>query len=148
MILLGIVVGIIVFLAISALLARIFSANGAEQGAITALITAEARGDERAAINLVYRCNTSSSCRERMAQNVAALRHPGSITIVQLSPSTSFSIATHVGIARVAWEAGSSLPRVQCLVVRRAGNALTGLRVELLHVSLRIASDSSCPPSF
>ena len=41
----GIVIGVLVFLLISALLARVFSADGAERSAITALVTAEARGD-------------------------------------------------------------------------------------------------------
>jgi hypothetical protein len=48
----------------------------------------------------------------------------------------------------VAWRAGSSLPVVQCVRVRRAGNALTGFQVELLKLSRRIASDSNCPSQY
>jgi hypothetical protein len=51
-------------------------------------------------------------------------------------------------VARVAWQAGGSLPIVQCLRVRRAGNAVSGLRVELLELSRRIASDADCPARF
>jgi hypothetical protein len=46
------------------------------------------------------------------------------------------------------WSVAGSLPIVQCVRVHRAGNVLSGLRVELLALSRRIASDSDCPASF
>jgi hypothetical protein len=48
----------------------------------------------------------------------------------------------------VAWDAGGSLPIVQCIRVRRTGNAISGLTVELLDVSRRIKSDTACPARF
>ena len=48
----------------------------------------------------------------------------------------------------MAWTAGSSLPIVQCVKVRRAGNPISGLRVELLVVSVRIHTDADCPAHF
>jgi hypothetical protein len=48
----------------------------------------------------------------------------------------------------VAWNAGGSLPIVQCVTVRRAGNALSGLHVQLLELSPRIQSDAGCPARF
>jgi hypothetical protein len=84
----------------------------------------------------------------RVNQNITQLRHPGTISILELNPSAGFSLGATTGIARVAWEAGSSLPRVQCIRVRRAGNAITGFRIELLDVSPKIESDSDCPTSF
>jgi hypothetical protein len=143
-----IVLGVIVFLAISAVLARVFSVDGAERSAITGLIQAEARGDENGMIERIDGCPQSAACRERVAQNVAALAHPGQVLILQLNPSAGFSLTSTEGIARVAWEVGSSLPRTQCVRVRRAGNALSGLRVELLEISLRIPTDSVCPDQF
>ena len=77
--------------------------------------------------------------------NAAALEHAGAVSIIQLQPSTSFSLGGTEGTARVAWEVGSSLPIVQCVKVRRAGNPISGLRVELLEVSRRIPSDAACP---
>jgi hypothetical protein len=53
-----------------------------------------------------------------------------------------------VGTARVAWRAGSSLPIVQCVRVRRAGDVFGGLTVQLLAISVRIKSDSSCPARY
>jgi hypothetical protein len=145
---LGIAVAVVVFLVISALLARVFSANGAEQSAITTLIQDEARGDAGALLGDIVGCRTDPVCRQRVAENAAALKHPGSISILTLQPSTSFSIAGTVGTARVAWNVGGSLPIVQCVRVRRTGNAISGLHVELVAVTPRIQSDGNCPSRF
>jgi hypothetical protein len=140
--------GILVFLLISALLARVFSANGAEQSAITGLVKAEAAGNEAGMLARIEGCALSASCRARVAQDAAALRRSGTVSILQLQPSTSFSLGSMVGTARVAWRAGSSLPIVQCVRVRRTGDVLSGLRVELLELSAQIHSDSSCPANY
>jgi hypothetical protein len=143
-----IVIGIVLFLAISAVLARVFSADDAERSAITSLIQAEARGDSNAMLANITGCAARVSCRARVTQNAAALTRSGSVSILQLNTSTSFSLTSSLGTARVAWQTPSSLPIVQCIRVRRAGNALTGLRVELLAISPRIESDSVCPTTF
>ena len=70
------------------------------------------------------------------------------LSIIQLQPSTSFSLGGTEGTARVAWNAGGSLPIVQCVKVRRAGNPISGLSVQLLVVSKRIASDAACPAHY
>jgi hypothetical protein len=144
----GIVVAIILFLVISALLARVFSANGAEQSAITSLVQAEAKGDVDAILGAIVGCRTDPSCRRTAAVDAAALKHTGAVSIIQLQPSTSFSLGGTEGTARVAWNAGGSLPIVQCVKVRRAGNPISGLQVELLEVSRRIASDAACPAHY
>ncbi len=148
MYILGIVVVILLFLVISALLARVFSANSAEQSAITSLVQSEAKGDVNAVLSEVFGCRSDPSCRRRAATNAAALKRPGAVSIIQLHPSTSFSIGGTEGTARVAWTAGSSLPIVQCVKVRRAGNPISGLRVELLVVSVRIPSGADCPAHY
>jgi hypothetical protein len=139
---------IIVFLVVSALLARIFSANSAEQSAITSLVKDEARGDTGAVIGDIAECRTSPACRTRAAENATALKHPGAVSIIQIQPSTSFSIAGTVGTARVAWNVAGSHPIVQCVRVHRTGNVISGLKVELLEVSRRINSQSACPARY
>jgi hypothetical protein len=146
--LLLIVVGVLLFLAISAVLARVLSIDGAERSAITSLVAAEAHGDAAQMSTQLYRCGDSSGCRRRVAADAAALRRPGTLSIIQIQSSAGFSLGGTVGTARVAWQAGGSLPIVQCVRVRRAGNALSGLRVELLEFSRRIPSDSACPARF
>ena len=53
-----------------------------------------------------------------------------------------------MGTNRVAWKSPSSLPIVQCVRVHRAGDALSGLRIELQSLSPRIKSDADCPAHF
>jgi hypothetical protein len=140
--------GVLVFLAVSALLARVWSAEGAERSAITALLKAQARGDAAAMIARIRDCGASAQCRARVNHNIAALTRPGSVSILQLEPSAGFSLAGTIGTARVAWKTPSSLPIVQCVRVKRAGDVLSGLRIELLTISPRIKTDGNCPKSF
>jgi hypothetical protein len=143
-----IVIGIVLFLVISTVLARVFSVDDAERAAITSLVQDEARGDSRAMISTITGCATSVSCRARVAQNAADLTRSGSLSILQLNTSVSFSLTGTVGTARVAWQTSTSLPIVQCIRVRRAGNALSGFHVEVLRISARIPSDSDCPAQY
>lgn len=143
-----IAVGVLLFLIVSALLTRALSIDGAERAAITALVQAEARGDVPAMLTRIQRCRQSSFCRARVAADASALTRPGHVLILELNPSAGFSLGSTLGTARVAWRAGTSLPIVQCVRVHRAGNALSGLHVELLEISPRIKSDRDCPPRF
>src|SRR5437763_11964338 len=140
--------GVVLFVAISVGLARVFGANSAEQSAITSLVKAEAAGDQQAMLALIDGCSASAGCRTRVAENAVDLKRPGAVTVIQLQPSTSFSLGGTVGTARVAWRADSSLPIVQCVRVRRAGDVFGGLTVQLLEISVRIKSDSSCPARY
>jgi hypothetical protein len=138
----------IVFLAVSALLARAFSVSGAEQAAITTLVQAEARGDAATVIADIQNCTRSVACRQRAEADASTLKRAGAVAILELNPSSSFSLTSTLGTARVAWKTPSSLPIVQCVRVRHAGNVLSGMHVELLTLSARIQSDSVCPNRF
>jgi hypothetical protein len=144
----AIAVGVLLFLVISGLLARAFSANSAEQDAITSLVKAEARGDVNEVLDDIVDCRTTLSCRQEAGTNAARLKHPGAVSFAQFTPSTSFSLAGEEGTARVAWIVGGSKPITQCVRVRRAGNVLSGLRVELLAVTPRLKTDADCPSKF
>jgi hypothetical protein len=147
--LLIVAVAILLFLAVSTLLARVWSADGAEASAITALIQAQARGDQIVMLDRIQGCAASASCRARVAYDAAALRQPGTVSILQVQPSTGFSLTGSVGTARVAWGITGSPPIVQCVRVRRAGDAIVGIRIELLAISARlIKSDADCPSRF
>ncbi|MGI8428386.1 MAG: hypothetical protein ACR2OB_03565 [Solirubrobacteraceae bacterium] len=140
--------GVIVFVAVSALLARAFSATGAESAAVTDLVRAQARGDANGVLDRIHGCRASSACQVRVAQDVAALRHSGAVSILQVTPSASFSLSATLGTARVAWTVAASLPIVQCVRVRRTGNVLSGVHIELLKLSAKIKSDADCPAQF
>ena len=147
-VLLLIALAVILFLAISAVLARVLSIDGAERSAIVALLQAQARGDAGTMVARIHGCAQQPACRERAAVNAAILTRSGKLVILELNPSAGFSLGPTVGTARVAWRAGASLPVLQCVRVRRAGNALSGLRVQLLEISRRIKSDTSCPARY
>lgn len=93
-------------------------------------------------------CRTSSACRARVNLDVGKLAHPGTVQILEYDQSAGFSLGSTVGTARVAWRAGASLPVVQCVKVRRAGNAISGLHIELLELSRRIKGGNDCPKRY
>lgn len=143
-----VVLGVLLFIVISALLARALSVGGAENAALTDLVTAEAHGDSAGVISLIAECRASSACRRHGAQLAASLRRPGAVSVVQITPSAGFSLGSTMGTARIVWLADSSLPRVQCVRVRHAGNVLRGFSIELLRVSDRIPTGADCPSRF
>ena len=143
-----IAVGLVVFLALSALLARAFSVGGAEQSAITAVLQDEARGDAAGIVSKIRDCSQSPACRGRAASVATALKGQGGVTVIKLDQSAGFSFGSTLGTARVAWRIGGGLPIVQCVRVRHAGNLLSGIRVELLEISRRIHSDADCPARY
>ena len=146
--LLLIALAVIAFLGISALLARAFNADGTERSAITALVQAEGAGSAAGMRAQLANCATRS-CRAHTAALAATLRRPGRVVILTLDTSASFSLTGTTGTARVAWDTtAAKLPIVQCVRVRRAGNVLTGITVNLLRLSARIKSDSECPRRF
>jgi hypothetical protein len=140
---------VVLFVVISVLVARAVGVGDAQTAAITDLVKAEARGDTSRVIALTENCRQNAGCRTRAAALTATLRRPGTVSILQVSPSANVAVAGSVGTARVAWTVGGSLPRVQCVRVRNAGSVLSGFTIELLRVSLRQRfSDASCPARF
>jgi hypothetical protein len=141
-----IAIAVVLFVVISAGLARILSANGAERTAIETVVRAEARGDAPAAERAIHGC--AASCRARVEHDIGVLRRAGDPRLLRLDPSTQFSLGGgSEGTARVAWNtAGSSrLPVVQCMRVRRDGNVVSGLEVRIVRVSRPIGREASCP---
>jgi hypothetical protein len=140
--------GVVLFLVVSALLARALSVGGAENSAITDLVRAEAGGDRAGVVAAITGCRTDPACQARAAAVTSALRRTGGVQIIEINGSTGFALHATVATARVAWLAGGSLPRVQCVRVRNTGNVLTGFSIQLLRVSGRIRSNADCPSHF
>jgi hypothetical protein len=139
---------IVFFLVISALLARGFSVSGARDSAITDLVTAEARGDPAGVIALISGCRTDPGCRARATGNAKAFKRAGKVSIIQITPTSGFSVTGSVRTERAAWLVGASLPRVQCVRVRESGNLLEGFTIHVLTVSARIKTNRDCPSHF
>ena len=140
-------IGIFVFLGLSFLLARGLTGASAERGKVLDLLEAQARGDARAVLAQLPACNAEPACAQVTDARTAELRRPGQVQILNFEPSTRLSLTRRVGSARVAWRAGTSLPVVQCVRVRREG-PLTGSGVTLLAVSNPIGLEAlQYPPS-
>jgi hypothetical protein len=135
---------LLAFLAISAGLARVLSANGGERSAIARLLDAQARGDAAAMMAQIDGCALQPACRTLADANAARLRSPGKVEIVRLDPSTNFSLGGATGTARVVWTAPSRTTVVQCVRVHRGGNVLSGLTIDLRRLSAPIDRESSC----
>jgi hypothetical protein len=136
--------GALAFVAISLGLARVLSANGAEQSAILALLKAQARGDADAMVTQLDGCAQRPACVATARATAAALRSPGKLELVRLDASTSFSLGGHDGVARVVWKTPSRTTVVQCVEVHRGGDVLGGLSIELRALSRPIGHQAAC----
>jgi hypothetical protein len=143
---LHIVIGFVVFvfLAISAMLARGLTATGTERSKVLDVLEAQARGDVDAVLAALPACRAHPACARVTRDRVAELRRSGDVQILSYDPSVRIALTRQTGTGRVAWRAGSALPVVQCVRVRRDG-PLTGADVELLSLSAPIGGEESCP---
>jgi len=140
-----VLVGLVLFLAISAALARVLNANGAEQSAIVSLLRAQARGDAAAMIARIDGCARRPACVADAHRTATRLRSPGPLTLVRLDASTSFSLGGHDGVARVVWKTPARTTVVQCVAVHRGGGVIGGLSIELRALSRPIGHEAACP---
>jgi hypothetical protein len=76
--------------------------------------------------------------------NAQRLRRAGEPKILSLKSPTAYSLTGATGATRLAWTVIGSRPVVQCVRVRRSGNALTGVKVELLSLSAPISNSGDC----
>jgi hypothetical protein len=134
---------VFVFAGLSVLLARGLSGSGTERAKVLDLLRAQARGDARAVLAELPACRALPACARSTTERVERSRVDGQIQILMYAPSTRLALTRQIGTARVAWRAGTHLPVVQCVRVRREG-PLSGAAVELLSISAPIARDGSC----
>ena len=135
---------VFVFLGISALLARGLTGAGTERSRVLDVLEAQARGDADAVLAHLPACRAQPACAQVTRDRVAELKRPGEVQILTYDPSVQIALTRRTGVGRVAWRAGTSLPVVQCVRVRRDG-PLTGGDVELLSISAPIGGEEHCP---
>jgi hypothetical protein len=138
--------GVIVFLALSALLARFLTSDNLEREEDVALIEAEAKGDAAGMIAKLSGCRENASCVALQHKNASnpRLRRTGEVKVLSLTSATANSPTGATGKTRLAWTVLGQLPVVQCIEVKRSGNALTGVDVELLNLSAPINNEADC----
>ena len=134
---------VFVFAGLSVLLARGLTGSGTERSKVLDVLRAQARGDANAVLAELPACRALPACAQTTAERVRRSRTDGHVEILMYSPSTRLALTRQIGTARVAWRAGTHLPVVQCVRVRREG-PLSGGGVELLSISAPIARDGSC----
>jgi Zn-dependent protease with chaperone function len=132
-----------VFLAISLALARYLSAENRERDAIYAVLVAQARGDARGMLARLDGCRGPCAATVRAAAR--RLKRPGVPKILIIQSPTAYALGSASGTTRVAWTiVNRQLPVVQCVRVRRTGNALFGRRVLLRSISPPLGGRASC----
>jgi hypothetical protein len=141
-----IAIGVLLFLAISAGLARFLTTDNLEREKDVALIKAEARGDAPSMIRQLHGCASNPACVATQRENAAnpRLRRAGAVKILSLASATANSPGGATGKTRVAWTVLGQTPVVQCVDVRRTGSALTGVDVKLLSLSRPIPNEADC----
>jgi hypothetical protein len=138
-------VAILVFAGISFLLARVLAADSRERSDVADLLRAQARGDAAAMLRELHGCADQPTCSTRVRSNAQRLRRPGAVKVVRLDPSTTFALSGHTGPARVVWNTSRvTRPVVQCVLVRRTGNVLSGPGVRLESMSGPRPGTSNC----
>jgi hypothetical protein len=136
--------GVVLFLAISALLARFFSSENIERDNVLAVLRAEVVGNERGMLDKLAGCAAKPRCAAVVKADAASLHRTGPVKLLSLTSSTNHSLTGSTGVTRVAWTVIGHLPTVQCVTVKRSGNFLTGISVSLLSIGAPISNEADC----
>jgi len=137
-----IAVAVLAFLAVSALLARWLTTDNAERAQVVRLLTAQARGDAPAMLRELDGCD--GACAAQARANARRLRRGGPVQIVSYESATSHALSSKSGPTRVVWKTPQTLTVVQCVEVRRSGNALRGLDVALAGIGPSRPRTAAC----
>jgi hypothetical protein len=139
-------VAVVLFLAISGLLARFFSVENVERDDDLALVQAEARGSVAGMLDRLSGCRASPSCVAGVKADASdpRVRRAGAVKILQLESKTANSLFGATGKTRLAWTVIGKPPVVQCVDVRRTGNFFEGIDVKLIGLSAPIGNEGLC----
>jgi len=135
-----------VVLVVGVLLARFLTVENAERADDLALVQAEARGDLAGMLDRLSGCRASRSClaAARADASDPRVRRTGAVKILQLESPTAYSLSGATGSTRLAWTVIGTLPVVQCVDVRRTGDFLSGIHVQLTGIGAPIAGEGRC----
>jgi hypothetical protein len=141
-----IVLGVLVFAALSVVVARYLTTEGRERSAVKTLLEAQARGDAGAMLDaMAPSCRADARCRAIVAADAAKLARGGDPKIISYTSKTAYALGDATGVTRVAWTViDKGLPVVQCVTVHRGGSAVAGRTVTLLRISAPIGNEASC----
>jgi hypothetical protein len=136
--------GVVVFLAISVVLARWLSVENAERDKVVDLLAAQAKGDAASMLRQIDGCSADPACVRTVRANATRLKDPGQVDIVAYESATSHALGAETGPTRVVWKTPSRLTTVQCVEIRRTGNVLSGPSVTVIGLSQPIDREAPC----
>ena len=140
-----IAVGVLVFLALSLLLARYLNTESQERGAVFAVLQAQARGDAKAMLARLDGCAKDPACAATQRRNAQRLKRRGEVKILAYDSKTAYALGRKRGKTRVAWTViDRGLPVVQCVDVERTGTVLAGRTISLRRLSPPIRRTGTC----
>ena len=140
-----VLLGVVVFLAVSFELARYLNTETQERNAVFDLLKDQARGDAAAMIDRLDGCAADPRCRATATRNAARLRRAGEVKILAYDSQTSSALGGTRGPTRVAWTViDRGLPVVQCVDVQRTGTVLAGRAIRLRALSPPIDRQGTC----
>jgi hypothetical protein len=91
-----------------------------------------------------------AACVAIVRSNATKLRRRGEVKIALYQSQTAHALTSRTKYTRVVWFPSGQEARttVQCVLVRRAGNAIAGMTVSLLRITAAFRDrESSCPSS-
>jgi hypothetical protein len=140
-----VLLGVVVFLAVSFELARYLNTETQERNAVFDLLKAQARGDAAAMIDRIDGCAADPRCRATATRNAKRLRRAGEVKILAYDSETAYALGSKRGPTRVAWTViDRGLPVVQCVEVERTGTVLAGRAIRLRALSPPIDRQGTC----
>ncbi len=134
---------VVAVILVSAVVARWINNDSAERGKVTELLRAQAQGDATRMLRLVD-CQ-DRACEQLIRANARNLRGKGELKIALYQSQTAHAVKSRTKPTRVVWFTPGRLTTVQCVLVRRSGNVLTGASITLLRLSAPIHRESGCP---
>jgi hypothetical protein len=135
---------VVLFVAISGVLARFLSTEGTERDDVLAVLKAQAAGNLQGMLDRQAGCRQSPSCLQTTRANAIKLRRRGAVKSLTLKSATAYTLTSATGKTRVAWTVIGKLPVVQCVEVRRSGNFLQGISVTVVSISAPISNEADC----
>lgn len=138
----AIAAAVVAFLGVSLIVGRWLQADNAERAKVERLLAAQSRGDATAMIDEISDCD--AACADQLTRLAARLRGDGKVETVRYDSKTARALGAETAPTRVVWQRKGLLPTVQCVGVRRTGDALTGPDVTLVSLSAPIEREASC----
>ena len=141
-----IIVGVLVLVAASFVVARWINNDTVERARVVELLRAQLRGDAAEMLRRLDDCD-DPACAAVVRANARRLRRDAELRVALYQSQTAHALRSRTKFTRVVWfPAGrEAQTTVQCVLVRRAGNVFAGMSVSLLRVTAPIGRESSCP---